>query len=112
MLFIVGPGRRIGRRPVGTSKATTRITIALKMATRSDAARKAVAALGYSAVKGMSISARAPGLKLNNEAELVAAAGKVSELGQKFSKSYDGSGFAAVNQYFPGSDKYKGEVSN
>jgi len=52
------------------------------------------------------------GLKLNNEAELVAAAGKISELAKKLSSNYDGSAFGAVDQYIPGPDKYKGQASN
>jgi hypothetical protein len=117
MLFIVGRVVELEAALIGTSKATTKDNYALKMATRADAARKAVTALANllpnaPELKAIADIGQSAGLKLNNEAELVAAAGKVSELGQKFSNSYDGSGFAAVDQYFPGSDKYKGEVSN
>jgi hypothetical protein len=117
MLFIVGRIVELEAALIGTSKATTKDNYALKMATRADAARKAVAALANllpsaPEIKAIADIGQGAGLKLNNEAELVAAAGKVSELGQKFSKGYDGSSFAAVDQYIPGSDKYKGEVSN
>jgi hypothetical protein len=117
MLFIVGRIVELEAALIGTSKATTKDNYALKMATRADGARKAAAALANllpnaPELKAIADIGQGAGLKLNNEAELVAAAGKVSELGQKFSKSYDGSGFAAVDQYIPGSDKYKGEVSN
>ena len=117
MLFILGRVAELEASFIGTSKATTKDDYALKMATRADAARKAVAALANllpnaPELKAIADISQGAGLKLNNEAELVAAAGKISEQGQKFSKTYDGSGFAAVDQYIPGSDKYKGEVSN
>ena len=117
MLFIVGRVVELEVALIGTSKATSKDTYALKMATRADAARKAVTALANllpnaPELKAIADIGQGAGLKLNNEAELVAAAGKVSELGQKLSKNYDGSNFAAVDQYIPGSDKYKGEVSN
>src|SRR5579871_2201125 len=117
MLFVVGRIVELEASLIGTSKATTKDNYALKMATRADTARKAVATLANllpdaPELKAIADVGQGAGLKLNNEAELVAAAGKVSELGQKFSKSYDGSGFAAVDQYIPASDKYKGQVSN
>lgn len=117
MLFVVGRVVELEAALIGVSKATAKDTYALKMATRADAARKAVAALASvlpnaPELKAIADVGQGAGLKLNNEAELVAAAGKVSELGQKFSKGYDGSGFAAVDQYIPGADKYKGQVSN
>lgn len=117
MLFVVGRVVELEAALIGVSKATAKDTYALKMATRADAARKAVAVLASvlpnaPELKAIADVGQGAGLKLNNEAELVAAAGKVSELGQKFSKGYDGSGFAAVDQYIPGADKYKGQVSN
>ena len=117
MLFVVGRVVELEAALIGVSKATAKDTYALKMATRADTARKAVAALANllpsaPELKAIADVGQSAGLKLNNEAELVAAAGKVSELGQKFSNGYDGSGFAAIDQYIPGSDKYKGEVSN
>lgn len=117
MLFVIGRVVELEAALIGVSKATAKDTYALKMATRADAARKAVAALASvlpnaPELKAIADVGQGAGLKLNNEAELVAAAGKVSELGQKFSKGYDGSGFAAVDQYIPGADKYKGQVSN
>jgi hypothetical protein len=117
MLFVVGRIVELEAALIGTGKATTKDNYALKMATRADTARKAVAALANllpsaPELKAIADIGQGVALKLNNEAELVAAAAKVSELGQKFSKSYDGSAFAAVDQYIPGPDKYKGEVSN
>ena len=117
MLFVVGRIVELETALIGVSKATAKDTYAVKMAQRADAARKAVAALANlltnaPELKAISDIGQGAGLKLNNEAELAAAAGKVSELGLKFSNGYDGSGFGAIDQYIPGSDKYKGEVSN
>jgi len=117
MMFVVGRVVELETALIGVSKATTKDTYALKMATRADAARKAVAALANllpnaSELKEIADIGQGVGLKLNNEAELVDAAGKISVLGLKFSNSYDGSGFSAVDQYIPGADKYKGQVSN
>lgn len=117
MLFVVGRVVELEASLIGVSKATAKADYAVKMATRADTARKAVAALANllpnaPELKAIADIGQGAALKLNNEAELVAAAGKISELGQKFSKSYDGSTFAAVDQYIPGSDKYKGGVSN
>lgn len=117
MLFVVGRVVELEAALIGVSKATAKDNYALKMAKRADDARKAVAALANllpnaPELKAIADVGQAAGLKLNNEAELVAAAGKVSEQGLKFSNGYDGSGFAAIDQYIPGPDKYKGEVSN
>jgi hypothetical protein len=117
MLFVVGRVVELEAALIGVSKATEKKDYAVKMATRADNARKAVAALAnllpnVPELKQISDVGQGAGLRLNNEAELVAAAGKISELGQKLSANYDGSGFAAIDQYIPGSDKYKGQVSN
>ena len=117
MLFLVGRVVELEAALIGVSKATARDTYAVKMATRADNARKVVAILARLLPNAPELQqiadvGQGAALKLNNEAELVAAAGKISELGLKFSNGYDGSGFGAIDQYIPGADKYKGEVSN
>jgi Cytochrome c554 and c-prime len=117
MLFVVGRVVELETALIGVSKATEKKDYAVKMATRADNARKAVGALAnllpnVPELKAIADVGQSAGLRLNNEAELVAAAGKISELGQKLSAGYDGSGFAAIDQYVPGPDKYKGQVSN
>jgi hypothetical protein len=117
MLFVVGRIVELETALIGVSKATEKKDYAVKMAQRADNARKAVAALANllpnaPELKQIADIGQGAGLRLNNEAELVAAAGKISELGQKFSTTYDGSQFAAIDQYIPGADKYKGQVSN
>lgn len=117
MLFVVGRVVELEVALIGVSKATEKKDYAVKMATRADNARKAVGALAkllpnVPELKQIADVGQSAGLKLNNEAELVTAAGKISDLGQKLSKNYDGSGFAAIDQYIPGPDKYKGQASN
>lgn len=117
MLFVVGRVVELETALIGVGKATEKKDYAVKMATRADNARKAVAALAnllpnVPELKQIAEVGQSAGLRLNNEAELVAAAGKISELGQKLSANYDGSAFAAIDQYIPGTDKYKGQVSN
>ena len=117
MLFVMGRVVELEASLIGVSKATAKEDYALKMATRADTARKAVAALAnllpnVPELKAIADVGQGAALKLNNEAELVAAAGKISELAMKFSSSYDGSTFGAIDQYIPGPDKYKGQVSN
>ena len=118
MLFVVGRVVELETALIGVSKATTKDEYALKMATRADDCPQGVGCSGQSACpmhrssRQIADIGQGAALKLNNEAELVAAAGKISELGQKFSGAYDGSAFSAIDQYIPGADKYKGNVSN
>jgi hypothetical protein len=117
MLFLVGRIAELETALIGVSKATARADYAVKMAKRADDARKVVSTLAKLIPNAPEFQqaadvANAAGLKLNNEAELVAAAGKISELGMKLSSGYDGSTFGAIDKYIPGADKYKGTVSN
>jgi hypothetical protein len=117
MMFLVGRVAELEMALIGVSKATVKEDYGLKMAKRADDARKVIAILAKllpNAPELAEISAVAndAALKLNNEAELVAAAGKISALGLKFSNGYDGSTFGAIDKYVPGPDKYKGSVSN
>ena len=48
-------------------------------------------------------------LKLNNEAELVAAADRVAEATQRLAARTDAASWAAVDDLIPGSERYKGE---
>lgn len=117
MLFVVGRIAELETALIGVSKATEKADYALKMAKRADNARKVMASLAKLLPEAPELLEIAKiglgaGLKLNNEAELVEAAGKISVLGLKFADTYDGSKFAAVDKYLPGPDKYKGTVSN
>ena len=116
MLFLVGRIAELEVSLIGVSKATVKADYAVKMAVRADKARKVVALLAKLLPEAPELNqiaaiGQAAQLKLNNEAQLVAAADKVAQLGLKFSNSYDGSKFAAIDKYIPGPDKYKGTVS-
>ena len=117
MLFLVGRIVELETALIGVSRATARADYAVKMAKRADDARKVIGILAQllpNAPEFAQISeiAKGAGLKLNNEKELVDAANKIAVLGLKFSTTYDGTTFAAIDKYIPGPDKYKGPVSN
>lgn len=117
MLFVVGRIAELEQSLIGVSRATEKADYALKMAQRADKARKVMASLAKLLPEAPELREIAKiglgaGLKLNNEAELVDAAGKISVLGLKFAQTYDGAQFAAVDKYLPGPDKYKGTAAN
>ncbi len=115
MLFIVGRIVESEMTLRGVAKATEKADYAFKMAKRADNARKVMAVLAKllpdaPEIKQIADIGAAAQLKLNNEAELTDAAGKISVLALKFSSGYDGSTLAAIDKYIPGPDKYKGKV--
>ena len=115
MLFIVGRVVESEMTLRGVAKATQKANYAFKMAKRADNARKVMAILAKllpdaPELKQIAEIGAAAQLKLNNEAELTAAADKISVLGLKFSDGYDGTKFGAIDKYIPGPDKYKGKV--
>ena len=117
MMFVVGRIVELETAMIGVSKATVKKDYALKMAKRASNARKVVASLAKKLPEAPELAeivkaSQTAKLKLNNEAALVEAAGKVSVLGLKFATSYDGSKFGAIDKYIPGPDKFKGPVSN
>ena len=117
MLFLVGRIAELETSLTGVSKATEKADYAIKMAKRADNARKVMAQLATLLPEAPELGDIAKvgagaELKLNNEAALVEAAGKVAELGLKFASTYDGSQFAAIDKYIPDASKFKGAVSN
>ncbi|MEJ2374121.1 MAG: cytochrome c family protein [Pseudolabrys sp.] len=116
MMFVAGHIAELEASLIGVSKATVKADYAIKMAVRADRARKVMAVLAkllpqVPELKEIAAVGQAAQLKLNNKAQLVAAADKVAQLGLKFSANYDGSKFGAIDKYIPGPDKYKGKVS-
>ena len=117
MMFVVGRIVELETALIGVSKATAKKDYAVKMAKRASRARKVIASLAEKLPEAAELAeisaiAKAAKLKLNNEAQLVEATGKISVLGLKFATAYDGSAFGAIDKFIPGSDKYKGSVSN
>lgn len=117
LMFVVGRIVELETALIGVSKATVKKDYALKMAKRASNAKKVIKALAGKLPEAPELveilaAANTAKLKLNNEAQLVEAAGKVSVLGLKFASTYDGSTFGAIDKFIPGADKYKGSVSN
>ncbi len=113
MMYIVGTAVELETALRATAVATEKATYGVSMARRADAARKRIKAVAgaVDAAEIKEISAVAEGvqLKLNNKAELEAAAEKISAATKRFVAGYDGSKFAGVDAMIPGADKVKGE---
>jgi hypothetical protein len=117
MLFVVGRVVELEVSLRGVGVATQKADYAVKMATRADNARKVVTVLAkllpnVPELQQIADIANGAELKLNNADALNAAADKIAALAMKLSSGYDGSSFAAIDQYIPGPDKFKGQASN
>ena len=71
--------------------------------------KKIAAAVKTPEIEAIVATANGVKLKLNNSANLTAAADKIGAQAKKFSRAHDGSKFAAVDALLPGADKYKGK---
>ena len=113
MMYIVGKALDLEFALRGIAKATKKAAYAVSMAKRANAARKAMnkiaAAAGTSEIKAIAAAAGGVKLKLNNSANLTAAADKISAAAEKFAAAHDGSKFADVDAMIPGAGKYKGK---
>ena len=111
MMYIVGKALDLEFALRGLAKATKKASYAVSMAKRANAARKAMkkiaGVVGTSEINA--IAAADVKLKLNNAANLTAAADKIAAAAEKFSGAHDGSKFAGVDAMIPGADKYKGK---
>jgi hypothetical protein len=114
LMFVVGMAVELETALRGVAKATEKADYAVTMAKRAAIARKrfgqATEILGnppemVEIVK----AAKGAGLKLNNEAELTAAADKIGAATQKIVDNYDGSEFGAIDRALPDESEYKGE---
>lgn len=112
LMFVVGQAVELETALRAVGKATARADYAVTMAKRAQAGRQAVAklaeALSIDELKGISSAANGAGLKLNNDAELSAAADRIAQLTQQIVKKYDGSTFGAVDGMLPAESAYKG----
>ena len=113
MMYIVGKALDLEFALRGIAKATQKATYAVAMAKRASAAGKAMkkiaAAVKTPEIEAIVATANGVKLKLNNSANLTAAADKIGAQAKKFSRAHDGSKFAAVDALLPGADKYKGK---
>ena len=114
MMYIVGKSLDLEHALRGVGKATAKAAYADSMEKRANGARSALEKVAESvkAPELAAIIAAAKGakLKLNNAAELNAAAGKVGEAARKFADNYDGGDFGSIDSLIPGSDKFKDKV--
>jgi hypothetical protein len=112
MLFVTGKILDVEFSLRGVASATQKATYAVTMARRVADARKQLAEIQKLAptdeVAAISEIATGVALKLNNEAELTAAADKVAALGKKFAAAETGDKLAGVDPLIPKPDKYRG----
>jgi hypothetical protein len=95
-----------------TAQATQKATFGVTYARRADAARKMLGKLQALAPTPQMAAiievARPVGLKLNNAAELNAAADRIGELGRVFADQVTGAQLAGLDALLPTPDTYKG----
>ena len=115
MLYIVGKALDLEHAMRGVAKATQKAAYAVSMAKRAAAARSALEKVAgtvqVAEISEIVETAKAAALKLNNAAQLNAAADKVGAAARKFASSHDGSKLAAVDALIPGPDTYKGKAT-
>lgn len=111
MLYIVGQGLELEHSLRGVSKATAKAKFAITMAKRVKIASKKLkiinAKLNLPEITQMLAAAKAAKLKVNNEAQLAAAADEVASINKKLAKTYDGNQFSAIDILLPSSADYK-----
>jgi len=114
LMFVVGLAVELETALRAVGKATQKKSYAVYMARRAAAARKKIigAAKILTNVPELMTAARAAaaaGLKLNNDAQLSAAADKVAAATKQLVAKYDGSTFGAIDRAIPGPNKYMGK---
>jgi DNA-binding phage protein len=96
-----------------TANATAKATFGLTQARRADAARKQLEKIQALAptpeLAAIVAVAQATGLRLNNAAELLAAAGKISALGRVFTDKVTGEQLAGIDGLLPTPALYQGK---
>lgn len=114
ILFVVGAAVELETALRAVGVATQKQTYAVQMAKRASIARKKVTAMARLVPQVQELAAiantgNAVSLKLNNNAELSAAADKIQQLIVALVAKHDGKSFASLDKYVPGPDKYKGQ---
>jgi len=112
MLYVVGSILEVEFSFRAVGRATEKANYGISNARRADAARKRVEKIQALAptdeLAAIITVAKGAGLKLNNGAELNAAAEKISELGRVFATKVTGDRLAAIDAILPGPETYKG----
>lgn len=112
-MYVIGLAVELETALRAVGKATEKKAYAVAMARRAAAARKKIGAAagalgGVPELAAIVAAANSAGLKLNNNAELSAAADKVAASAKAISDKYDGSTFAGVDSMIPAKSEYKG----
>ena len=115
LMYVVGQSVELETALRAVGEATAKASYAVSMAKRAKRAqlrfKKIADALSESEVAEIMAAATSAKLKLNNKANLNAAADKVADATARLVAAYDGSTFAAIEGLVPGEDKYKGKPS-
>ena len=112
MMFIVGQMLDLEYALRGLAVATEKADYAKAMARRAQSAKRRIQKIAEK-VEAKELGeitevATAVKLKLNNEKALLEAADSISAAAKEFANNHDGSGFAGIDAFLPGPDKYKG----
>ena len=114
MLYIIGKALDLEHALRGVANATKKATYAVSMARRAAAARKTLSKIAgklqIAEITDMVAAGKAAALKLNNAAQLTAAADKVGAAARKFANSHDGSKLAVIDVLVPGPGTYEGKA--
>jgi hypothetical protein len=114
MLYVVGRVVDLEYSLRGLAKATEKATFGVAMAKRVAAAKgemkKIAAALPKPEIQDIVTVADGVALKLNNEAQVMDAAEKISADGKKIATTYQGADLAAIDPLIPPASQYKGPV--
>ncbi len=112
IMFLVGLAVELETALRAVGEATAKDKYAIAMAKRAKRGERLFAKVAKTIsapeVDQILATAKAAKLKLNNKAELNAAADRVAKAGQSIVTNYDGSTFGALDALIPGPDKYKG----
>lgn len=112
VMFLVGLGVELETSLRAVGEATQKDKYAVEMAKRAKRGQlifaKLTEAISLPELDAILTAAKGAGLKLNNRAELNAAADKVAEATKSIAANYDGSTLGALDALIPGEDKYKG----
>lgn len=93
-----------------TEKATFGVSMAKRVAAAKGEMKKIATAVPKEELQDVVAAADGVALKLNNEANVMAAVEKISAAGKKISESYKGADLAAVDSMIPAASAYKGPV--
>lgn len=112
VLFVVGAAVELEASLRAVGLATEKQTFGVQMAKRASIARKRVTAMArlipqVPELAAIANAANAASLKLNNNAQLTAAADQIQQLITALVAKNDGKNFASLDKYIPGPEKYK-----